>query len=146
MAYRLYSFVAHHYLSQLQCGLQTAHVVGELAHLCDQRASADSFFNWAEFDKTIIVCGASNQAGVLDAFQQFEILNERLHTALPLALFEEDVASMNSMATACGLIVPDRYYDAVWEAGNSCYVTSEGGIYSEVEQEFVTYLKSFRLA
>jgi len=29
--YRLYSFVANHYLSPLQCGLQTAHVVGELS-------------------------------------------------------------------------------------------------------------------
>lgn len=146
MAYRLYSFVAHHYLSQLQCGLQTAHVVGELAHRYDQRDSTDAFFTWAEFDKTIIICGAGNHAGVLDAFQQFEIFNERLRGALPLALFEEDVASMNGMATACGLIVPDRYYDAVWEAGNLCYVTSEGGIYSPAEQEFVTYLKSFRLA
>lgn len=31
MNYRLYTFVAHHYLSPLQCGLQTAHVVSEIA-------------------------------------------------------------------------------------------------------------------
>lgn len=146
MNYRLYSFVAHHYLSQLQCGLQTAHVVGELTASCDQRDPKDTFFSWAEFDKTIIICGAGNHAGVMDAFQQFTAFNNLLPEALPLALFEEDIVSMNGMATACGLIVPDYYYDATWDKDTGCYITPSNGYYSEIEQQFVAFLKSFRLA
>ncbi len=146
MEYRLYTFVAHHYLSQLQCGLQTAHVVSELAHNCDQCDTSDLFFLWAEFDKTIIICGAGNHIGVVNAFEEFRTFNSQLPEALPLALFEEDIVSMNEMATACGLIIPDRYYNAVWDNDASCYITPDNNHYSEIEQQFVTYLKSFRLA
>ena len=147
MAYRLYSFVAHHYLSPLQCGLQTAHVVSELAATGDPRDSTDPFFIWAKDDKTIIICGAGNHIGVVDAFTQFELFNTRLrHLTLPTALFEEDVDSMNGMATACGVIVPNRFYDAVWDETHQRYTTMHGGTYDPVEHEFVVYLKSFRLA
>jgi len=147
MTYRLYTFVAHHYLSPLQCGLQTAHVVSELAVGSDQRSTDNTYFTWAEFDKTIIICGAGNHAGVLDAYQQFEIFNDQLSRPLPLVLFEEDVASMNGMATACGIVIPSRLYNVVWDMEHHNYVAPEGETPLTVaEQAFVAYLKSFRLA
>lgn len=143
MQYRLYSFVAHHYLSPLQCGLQTAHIVSEMS-----RDANSIYTDWAENDKTIIICGAGNHAGVMETFKQLRAHNNALSYTddwLPLALFLEDEQSMNRMATACGIIVPDRYYNAVWNSEQRCYTTTDGGVYTPIEQEFVAYLKSFRL-
>lgn len=146
MEYRLYSFVAHHYLSPLQCGLQTAHVVSELS-----MQGNSMYADWAERNKTIIICGAGNHAGVMEAFTQLRAHNNALSYAdicdpLPQALFLEDEQSMNRMATACGIIIPERYFDAVWDNYQDCYVTTDKGVYAPIEQAFVTYLKSFRLA
>lgn len=146
MQYRLYSFVAHHYLSPLQCGLQTAHVVSEMS-----RYGNSIYTNWAENDKTIIICGAGNHAGVMEAFTQLRAHNNALSHAdicdpLPQALFLEDEQSMNRMATACGIVVPARYYDAVWDDYQDCYTPADGGAYAMVEHAFISYLKSFRLA
>lgn len=148
MEYRLYSFVAHHYLSPMQCGLQTAHVVSEMS-----RDTNGIYSDWAENDKTIIICGAGNHAGVMEAFKQLRVHNNVLCYAsvseyLPLALFLEDEQSMNRMATACGIIVPDRYYNAMWNSEQKCYTPADADAdtYTPIEQEFVTYLKSFRLA
>lgn len=149
MEYRLYSFVAHHYLSPMQCGLQTAHVVSEMS-----RDTNGIYSDWAENDKTIIICGAGNHAGVMEAFKQLRAHNNVLHYAnvsseyLPLALFLEDEQSMNRMATACGMILPARFFNAVWSSEQQCYtpVDADADAYTQIEQEFVTYLKSFRLA
>jgi hypothetical protein len=148
MEYRLYSFVAHHYLSPMQCGLQTAHVVSEMS-----RYANSIYSDWAENDKTIIICGAGNHAGVMEAFKQLRAHNNVLcyadvYEQLPLALFLEDEQSMNRMATACGIVVPARFFNAVWNSEQQCYTPADvdADTYTPIEQEFVKYLKSFRLA
>ena len=111
--YRLYAFVANLYLSPLQCGLQTAHVVSEIAHLVSlspASLSSPSFNTWAREDKTIIICGAGNHQGVLDCWA--ELKRTAIDTGLTCgAIFHEDEQSMNGMATACGVIVPQKYWD-----------------------------------
>lgn len=145
MKYRLYSFVAHHYLSPLQCGLQTAHVVSNLS-----TQDSEPYADWATFDKTIIICGAGNHAGVQEVFKQLRIHNNAMShidvcDQLPQTIFFEDEQSMNNMATACGIIVPERFFGAVWDDYNDCYTPADGGSFAAVEHAFVTYLKSFRL-
>lgn len=154
--YRLYSFVAGNYLNELQKGLQTAHVVGNLAvkyHKEDHQNNA--FRTWAAEDKTIIILNAVNHQGVLDC------MTELRRTGITPgfvggAVFFEDEQSMNSMATACGVIVPQKYWDAVplkhedgevwaWEyTDENSNVTKY--LSSHPEGQFVNHIKKYRLA
>lgn len=151
--YRLYSFVANLYLSPLQCGLQTGHVVSELSVQKNRHHRDTAYKTWAEQDKTIIICGALHHGGVLECFAELQRINSAL--LLPCALFYEDEVSMNNMATACGAIVPKEYYDAKWVA-----VTSEDGYWEYIneackstryfmthpEGQFISHIKKYRLA
>ena len=155
MNYRLYTFVANHYLSPLQCGLQTAHVVGELSRevWSSDHRPFEVYVKWATVDKTIIICAAGNHAGVVETFTTLRNLSYPLHFLAPTAIFHEDEQSMNGMATACGIIVPDRIYDAKpipdfpYE-GFGIYdeETFEWSVLSPPEAELHLFLKSFRLA
>ena len=99
--YRLYC-LTNMYLSSLQKGLQTAHVVGELA----LNSTDDLFTEWAEKDKTIIVLNGGNSAS-LEAFEEFLSTSE---CVWPWAAFREDEQSLNGAITAVGVIVPESVY------------------------------------
>lgn len=114
---------------------------------------------WAARDKTIIICGAGNHKGVVDCF------NEIVRTGsgpgfMPAALFREDEQSMNGMATACGVIVPQKYWDATLVTGDAA-VESPGDAYwvhtpevgtpiwyplTHSEGQFISHIKGYRLA
>lgn len=103
--YRLYSLVAGLYLSKIQCGIQTAHLVSEMS------LHRDEVYNeWASQDKTIIVLNALNHAIVSETHAQLEQLGSVL--GLPTGIFCEDEVSMNNMATATGIIVPAMLHQA----------------------------------
>ena len=107
--YRFYSFVAGLYLSPIQCGIQTAHAVSEMSVTTPVHLMP--IYNaWAEQDKVLIVCQAVNHAGVMSAYEQLQMFGEAL--SLPVTVFFEDEQSMNSMATAAGIIVPEIYHSA----------------------------------
>lgn len=166
--YRLYSFVAGLYLNELQKGLQTAHVVGDMAA---QVVSATpmapeaihAFRAWASTDKTIIILNALNHGGVVELESVLSELAEGL--GLPCATFREDEVSMNGMATAVGIVVPEKYYSAVpyYERTvvNDTWVNGKqyGWTYSDLdacevfvfaldsaEGELISTLKNYRLA
>lgn len=112
MNYRLYTFVAHHYLSPIQRGLQTAHVVSEMVVNISSRHDG-TFMEWASKDKTIIICGAGNHQGVLDCWAELKRTGVD-PGFVPGAIFFEDQQSMNGMATACGVIVPEEYWNTTF--------------------------------
>lgn len=156
MTFRLYTFVANHYLSPLQCGLQTAHVVGELSRQIwgkDHRPFK-AYTEWAGLDKTIIICAASNHRGVMSAWTRLVGLAKVIPgVPYPVALFCEDEQSMNNMATACGIIVSDRIYNAnvieVGEEKKYGWFNDDSMEYewlSDDEAELADYIKSFKLA
>lgn len=158
--YRLYAFTANHYLSPLQCGLQTAHVVSELSQYKRNTSQFAVFNDWALYDKTIIICGAGNHAGVVSCFDALADLEGAL--GLPFAIFREDEQSMNGMATACGVIVPQKYWDVSFVKGDLhsrnavgqtdfWESTKDSGLNhvfptTSKQGEFVSLIKSFRLA
>lgn len=153
MKYRFYSFVAHHYLSQLQCGLQTAHAIASLgaqvyacAPMGDSHNSIRNQYNqWAAEDQVIIICGAGNHAGVTNAFNTLRDASNNIPGLyLPIVMFMEDHDSMNGMATAAGIVVSDRYYDV--ECDSTGWLAINGPEFTLAEQEFVNILKSYRLA
>lgn len=162
--YRLYSFTANLYLSPLQLGLQTAHVVSEISRRSHSygQYSKNVYADWADQDKTIIICGAMNHRGVKDCWAEIERINGAL--GLPAAIFHEDEDSMNGMATACGVIVPQRLYDAkfiqseVVEVDGEFVRTDPYWVYydanlvptkypmTHAEGQFISHIKQYRLA
>jgi hypothetical protein len=161
MTYRLYTFVANLYLSPLQCGLQTAHVVSELSQLQDTE-QMHAYDMWASVDKTIIICAAINHAGVKDAFAKLDNMGTVHVKGLPYAIFHEDEQSMNGMATACGIIVPEEFFDVIYESAADNGVVNRY-VHSKTDEngrvhtmfaypqgsdafEFISFLKGFRLA
>ena len=158
--YRLYAFVANHYLSPLQCGLQTAHVVSEMFHE-SVPLQRDALEQWAGEDKTIIICGAGNHKGVVDCWSEIERINSALPTMLPGAIFREDEQSMNGMATACGVIVPKKYWDVKFVEGDDERPSYWEHAYNygqldlpfhkrypvtQAEGQFCSHIKQYRLA
>jgi hypothetical protein len=155
MNHRLYSFVANHYLSPLQLGLQTAHAVGELSLFTKDSAQGKMYADWAMTSKTIIICGAGNQQGVIDCHNSIGDLARGL--GLPCAIFREDTASMNGMATACGIILPETLWSvtsevdengmAVWRhiSPDGMDVTDHSQNYSQ-EGQLISRVKQYKLA
>jgi hypothetical protein len=106
---RLYSFT-NYYLSPLQLGLQTAHVVGELtvpATNTDRKHRVAT--EWALFHKTIVILNGGNSASLDDLHKRLELLGNALQ--LPTAIFREDLQSLNGATTAVGIVVPAHVYD-----------------------------------
>lgn len=109
MNYRLYS-LTNYYLSSLQKGLQTAHVVGEMS-----RREHDSSFSrpvkkifrqWTDQDKTIILLNGGNNAGIKGATVFLSQFSDRY----PVAAFQEDEISLAGASTATGIILPESVY------------------------------------
>lgn len=161
MNYRLYSFVANAYLSPLQCGLQTAHVVSELSRVRPGTSQAKHFADWAAKDKTIIICAAGNHKGVIECFAELKRTGGDA-LGLPVAIFNEDEQSMNGMATACGVIVPEKYWDVMYETREQngsedrwvYSIKDANGVATSIktyhenypEGQFCRHLKGYRLA
>lgn len=159
---RFYSFVAGLYLSPLQCGLQTAHAVSEVYdfHSLNRKSKYMLIYNqWASTDKTIIILNALNSRGVLNA--HVVLLEFAKQFLLPLAIFHEDADSLNGAATACGMVIPRKFYDVTFtkgeEAGESYFehisTFKEDGTALIIESyhedsnhyNFCAFLKTFRL-
>lgn len=155
--YRLYSFVANGYLSPLQCGLQTAHAVGDMSVKYNDDDHADhAYRTWAGEDKVIIICAAFNSKGVMNCHSELQRTGGGA-LGLPVSIFYEDEDSLNGAATACAVVVPQKYWDAVpykddegevegWK--HICPITFEHKHYplTHPEGQFIDHIKQYRLA
>ncbi len=107
--YRLYS-LTNYYLSSLQKGLQTAHVVSEMAS--KEHANAftrpvkKAFRQWTDEDKTIIMLNGGNNANIKEWAKYFEKFSDRY----PTAWFQEDDDSLAGAYTAAGIVLPWAVY------------------------------------
>ena len=99
--YRAY-ILTNYYLSQLQCGLQSAHVISEMA-----MKKHKHFKQWATDDKTIIILNGGNSAQLaqFETFCKTDVNNNYCWAA-----FREDEMSLNGALTAVGIILPDNIY------------------------------------
>ena len=104
---RFYSFTNANYMSQLQLGLQTAHVVAEVAVNSYKFKNSGMFGMWARDHKTITILNGGNCAGLLEIKEFFE------QSANPYvwASFNEDQESLNGAITAVGIVVPAEIYE-----------------------------------
>lgn len=109
MNYRLYS-MTNYYLSSLQKGLQTAHVVGNMSkreHDNSMNRKVKKIFReWTDKDKTIIILNGGNHEAIVEWY----IYLSKFSDFYPVAGFQEDTASLNGAYTAVGIVLPDSVY------------------------------------
>lgn len=103
---RLYTFI-NFYLSQIQQGIQTAHIVHELFNKYKFSSSTAplQLERWSREHKTIIVLngGVDQQIGeMMDIFAKYEF---------PFEQFVED-EGLCKARTGCGVVLPEWIYNA----------------------------------
>jgi hypothetical protein len=138
---RLYSFV-NFYLSSIQQGIQTAHLVAELA--LNERHNQD-FVSWATRHKTIVVLNGGNSREIADTFLFLLTHGDEF----AISLFKEDEDSLNNAITCTGIVLPSvfcSFIDAYRETGEM--ISSEYPNYklSNTHQELVKYIAGHKLA
>lgn len=110
--WRAYTFI-HFMLSSIQQGIQSAHIIAELALKAEDTSNPD-FGVWAKNHKTIITLNGGNSAGLvekLDTIRKALALDDA-DGEYVYALFREDAQSLESAMTGFGIILPDEIYDA----------------------------------
>lgn len=109
---RLYTFV-NHYLSPIQHGIQTAHVVSELFNRYMNRTFygtplCDTLMEWSLNHKTIIVLNGGFSSNLQNIYQ---VLSE--NHPYPVATFNEGQDELNGALTAVGIVLPEKVYSMV---------------------------------
>jgi hypothetical protein len=127
---RLYAF-CNFYLSSIQQGIQTAHVIGRMAKFYKTRDSGDAqlFWQWLEqgqSNETIIVLNGGMAADVEDAYRKFE---PKLFAAdIPTGIFYEEPRAMSFSSsrgapTCWATVLPSSIYNAVKTAPGQDYLS-----------------------
>lgn len=106
---RLYTFI-NFYLSQIQQGIQSAHLVHELFNKYPYDSTPTtvrgSLWEWSSDHKTIIVCNAGADPQIQELINYF-IQYEGI---FPWADFVED-EGLCKARTGCGIVLPDWIYE-----------------------------------
>lgn len=101
---RLYTFI-NFYLSQIQQGIQTAHIVHELFNKYGHIPSDESMLKeWSESHKTIIICNAGADPQIEELIEMFR------RYEFPWQDFHED-EGLCGARTGCGVVLPDWIYE-----------------------------------
>lgn len=151
---RFYGF-GNYYLSSLQQGLQSAHVVGDLAAASVENGKVTEkgkiFFEWAGNHKTMVLLNGGNAASLEAIFQKFSFF-EKNGMHLPFAKFHEDEQSLGGALTYVGVVVQEKYYNAAAELRRCAdpldfvnqKIDNEG--WQQWEVEFINELNRYSLA
>lgn len=109
---RLYTFV-NFYLSSIQQGIQTAHLVHELFTKykapITKSSKSKMLYDWANNHKTIITLNGGANEDIEDVFKRLSI--PKMHN-YPFASFNEDHFSLGGVMTCCGIVVGPEVYEA----------------------------------
>lgn len=91
------------YISHIQKGIQTAHVVSEISS--KYKSTQTAYDEWALNHKTIIVLNGGYGANLYTIEEQFAELNQ-----FPFASFNESQEALGGAITAVGIILPEWVY------------------------------------
>lgn len=151
---RFYGF-GNYYLSSLQQGLQSAHVVGDLAKNSLSKGKVTkkgkTYFKWAEKHKTMVLLNGGNSANLQAIFDKFKSL-EKSGMKLPFAKFHEDEQSLGGALTYVGIVVKKKYYNAAAELRHCSDATEykneklENEGWEQWEIELIEELNKYSLA
>jgi hypothetical protein len=152
---RLYTF-GNYYLSSIQQGIQSAHVVSELftkypfenAIVWDE-PQGKPLYDWAKTHKTIICLSGGNCDDLHDLYEELAGIGPTL--GLPYAKFREDDASLNGAITCCGIVVPAMIYDVAQavrglDVVSASIIAEQAGVTLMVELELAQLLNRYGLA
>jgi hypothetical protein len=168
---RFYTFV-NFYLSSIQQGVQSFHVLGEMVNKYESVSGfSDSnnfepyqiLNNWMQNHKTLIVLNGGAYTDIVEKYFKLKNLATMLSFSMPFAQFTEDDKSLGGIMTACGCVLPEEIYNAVdyktaitWnhiaddEDKNSFYFIKEDKMTQykpgSPEHDLITMLKSCSLA
>ena len=110
---RLYTFI-NVYLSSIQQGIQTAHLVHELFTTYTKPGSEKTrLYDWANNHKTIITLNGGANADIQSKFLFLMREARSLEFPAPFASFCEDEYSLGGVMTGCAVVLPETIYDAV---------------------------------
>lgn len=151
---RLYAFT-NFYLSSIQQGIQTAHIVSELFAYPQEPDKAAMIKDWAVNHKTIVVCNGGNADSLSDLMALFHNSNNQY----PWIEFREDEQSLNGALTAVGIVLPPEVYDVKSEfrygyssavkERTKVYINNDGVIFHDPESyiyQLIDTIKSAPLA
>lgn len=151
---RFYGF-GNYYLSALQQGLQSAHLVGDLSVQSVSKGKVTkkgkTFFKWASKHKTMVLLNGGNSSNLQAIFDNFKLMEEN-GMNLPFAKFHEDQQSLGEALTYVGIIVEEKYYIAANELRHCSdpvkYKTEkqENEHWQNWETELITELNKYSLA
>ncbi len=146
---RFYGF-GNYYISSLQQGLQSAHVVGELFTQFERDSNEDKMvYDWGKNHKTMVLLNGGNSLNLQELFDFFgELRKQGMY--LPFAKFHEDEQSLGGALTYVGMIVPERHYEAA-AAIRSLRLDEvtqyyEANEFAEWEIQLVERMNMYRLA
>ncbi|TFH02542.1 MAG: hypothetical protein E4H14_17545 [Candidatus Thorarchaeota archaeon] len=105
---RLYTF-CNYYLSSIQQGIQSAHLVHDLfVKYQEDGLESYNLFEWASKHKTMVVLNGGNSEDLLSMYTNLGLFAIKMN--YPHALFCEDKASLNSAVTCVGAVLPEPIY------------------------------------
>lgn len=125
MEFRLYTFV-NFYLSSIQQGIQTAHVLGDMAaeyrdneyvgsghKALKLNQEVKDFWDWNTNHKTIITLNGGANGDIENTYKTLRNLNRKLLRSAAISCFYEDEYSLGGVMTACGIIVSSDIYESL---------------------------------
>ena len=106
-------FFGNMYISQIQHGIQAAHVVTKMAvdaiHIGKYSRHSSVFLGWAEHGVTKILLNGGYQSNLEKINTIFEAAALVLN--LPTAHFREEPDALNGAMTSVGIVVPEEVYN-----------------------------------
>lgn len=144
---RLYTFI-NCYLSQIQQGIQTAHILGEMAVQFRTEYQDQAYWDYLNNHKTIIVCNGGNNAMIRETVDFFK----DSRNPYQFATFYEDQQSLDGALTGVGIILPPSVYDVTWNRDENAYEdNNKPGVFIREGNagyffEMIKHIKSHRLA
>lgn len=134
-------FFTNMYLSDIQRGIQTAHVMHEMFTYYD-RSSSPLLYDWADNHKTIIVLNAGYSSTLEEI--QTHLANDENY--LPWNFFRESEEALNNALTCIGIIVPEAYYNTTVVGGEEVPAQHFCGSWNWWDAQTVSYMRKFNLA
>ncbi len=131
--FRLYTFI-NFYLSSIQQGIQTAHIVSELFLKYNTKNAPSKFQEvlnkWANIDKTIVILNGGSSFDIRQDFIKISKISSEVYSiynqnydydhgqwVLPYAYFSEDHNALgayeNGVMTGFGIILPQEIWNTV---------------------------------
>lgn len=138
--YRGY-FFGNFYLSQIQQGIQAAHVIQNMASRYNSYksdAASHMFNSWMYKNKTMILLNGGAHFDLKNLISRLNLLT-RQGTQYPVGYFEEEESALNGAVTSVGIVLPGRVYNPDMIGENFAHLSPR-------EIDIYNIIKSYKLA